>query len=410
MKYINTYNTTADYNNDSARLYPNVSYIKDVKEVKWARTDSTAIVTKFVTTRANENVTISTKVESFNSITLDGEPLTWKYGGYFYYTIADAGEHEVVYKTKNPSVIPNGSLNYLSNMVSVTIPSSVTTIENNAIKGGLRSITVDSGNTVYDSRDNCNAVIVTATNTLILGCNNTVIPSSVTAFGESAFTSCSHLTSATIPDGVTSIPSSCFYSCYDLSSVTIPDSVTSIGGSAFGYCNSLTSVTIPNTVTSIGGGAFSNSGLTSVVIPNTITTIENGTFSHSRSLASVTIPDTVRTIGENAFYETGLTSITIPNSVTSLGKNQFYQCYSLTSVALGSSVASIGESFFGRCGRLTSVTSLNTTPPTYTSQYGNQLFYGVPATCAIYVPAASVDAYKAANGWSERADYIQAIQ
>ena len=94
-----------------------------------------------------------------------------------------------------------------SGLTSVTIPSSVTSIEAAAFEGcsGLTSVTVDNGNSIYDSRENCNAIIETASNTLIAGCMNTTIPSSVTSIGGGAFYGCSGLTSVTIPNSVTSI-------------------------------------------------------------------------------------------------------------------------------------------------------------------------------------------------------------
>ena len=143
-------------------------------------------------------------------------------------------------------------------LTSVTIPNSVTRIGEGAFWGcsSLTSIVVESGNTMYDSRENCNAIIETASNTLIAGCQSTTIPNSVTSIGDWAFADCSSLTSITIPNSVTSIGEYAFGSCRSLTSITIPNSVTSIGERAFEYCSSLTSVTIPNSVTSIGDSAF----------------------------------------------------------------------------------------------------------------------------------------------------------
>ncbi|MCQ2243814.1 MAG: leucine-rich repeat domain-containing protein [Bacteroidaceae bacterium] len=147
---------------------------------------------------------------------------------------------------------------FCTGLTSVTIGNSVKSIGYRAFYGcsGLTSITVEEGNSNYDSRDNCNAIIETSSNKLMFGCQNTVIPNSVTIIGEGAFYYCSGLTSVAIPNSVTSIGNGAFYECSGLTSVIIPNSVTRIENYAFSGCSGLTSVTIPNSVTSIGFSAF----------------------------------------------------------------------------------------------------------------------------------------------------------
>lgn len=124
-------------------------------------------------------------------------------------------------------------------LTSVTIPSSVTSIDESVFEEclSLASMTVATGNPVYDSREGCNAIIETKTNTLTIGCKGTVIPSSVTSIGKSAFRWCYGLTSITIPSSVTSIGDYAFRGCKGLTSVIIPSSVTEIGNYAFSDCH-----------------------------------------------------------------------------------------------------------------------------------------------------------------------------
>ncbi len=269
-----------------------------------------------------------------------------------------------------------------------------------------------------------------------------VINNGVTSIGDYAFYGCTGLTNITIPNSVTSIGRSAFYNCTGLTSVTIPNSVTSIGGEAFYGCTGLTNITIPNSVTSIGDLAFYGcTGLTSInvaednlnyasidgvlcskdktlimcpqgktgsiTIPNSVTSIGSA-FSNCTGLTNITIPNSVTSIGEYAFQQcTGLTSITIPNSVTSIGDAAFSSCIGLTSVTIPNSVTSIGTGAFFYCTGLTSMTVEATNPPLCINKYGaalNMPDYNIP----LYVPAGSVDAYKAAKEW-KRFTNIQAI-
>ena len=243
---------------------------------------------------------------------------------------------------------------------SIIIPASLTSIAEGAFIEcpAVASITVDVGNPVYESPDNCNAIIEKTSHTLIAGCKNTTIPNSVTSIGDHAFCG-SGLTSISIPSSVTSIGGRAFFNG-SLASVTLPESLRTIGGEAFGNCENLTSITIPSGVTHIDGGAFAGcNGLTSIVvengntvydsrencnaiietstntliggckntiIPNTVTCIGRAAFNSHRIMESIEIPSSVTTIEWWAFHDCGLTAVIIPESVTTIEEGAFRDC------------------------------------------------------------------------------------
>lgn len=223
-------------------------------------------------------------------------------------------------------------------ITGISIPSTVTHIDignaeeysNNyflTVNDALTHITIASGNPRYDSRDNCNAIIETASNTLLIGCKNTTfVPNTVTAIRAGAFYHCSGLTSITLPNSLTSIGDCTFEECSGLSEITLPNSLTTIGDFAFQGCSGLSEITMSNSLTSIGEQAFYLcSNLTNITLPNTLTTIGDAAFCECSNLTSVTLPNSLTTIGDGAFYNCSkLESVNIPSSVTEIGANAFY--------------------------------------------------------------------------------------
>ena len=270
------------------------------------------------------------------------------------------------------------------NLKNINLPEGLTTIDENAFFDcGFSSITIPSSVTrIEDSAFEC--------------CRNLlsiVIPDSVTYLGERVFGSCEKLVSAAIGKGVSYIHDTIFRDSTALETITvsednttyasidgvlidkvnsllvkypegkkdesytIPDSVTTIGGEAFRGSNYLKSVTIPNTVTDIEYAAFEYcTELRSAVLGNGLTYIGNHMFSNCEKLSSVSIPSSVTSIDYMAFVGcTGLESITIPDSVTSIGNSAFWDCSSLTSLSIPASVTSIGVNAFTMCTSLTSI-------------------------------------------------------
>nr|WP_316614742.1 leucine-rich repeat protein [uncultured Ruminococcus sp.] len=234
-----------------------------------------------------------------------------------------------------------------SSIKSITLPEHLERIESGIFAGcsNLQSVTVDENNPIFDSRDNCNAVIRTKDNTLVVGYAHSTIPDTVTAIGRSAFEDCADLTKIDIPSSVTTIGEDAFNGCTGLTEIVIPDSVTSIGYRAFKNCSGLKSVVISHSVTTLNGGVFANcTGLTGITIPDSVTSINGlamdmyfekggGPFMGCTGLTEITIPDSVKFISEAAFKDcTGLTEITIPASVEGVSSDAFAGCTGLRSI------------------------------------------------------------------------------
>ncbi len=285
------------------------------------------------------------------------------------YAFADCTSLESVTIPEGVTSIGEYAFRKCASLSSVIIPSSVTSIDDSAFEycSNLESIAVDENNSTYDSRNGCNAIIETATNSLIMGCKNTIIPKSVTSIGESAFANCTSLLSITIPEDVTCIGDDAFEFCTSLESVTISEGVISIGHGAFYECESLSSITIPSSVTSIGNGAIRCcANLENIAVDENNSTydsrdncnaiIETATNSLIIGCKETTIPEGVTSIGYNAFWNcTSLESITIPKSVTSIDSDAFAYCESLKSIIISEGVTSIEEDAFRDCPNLESI-------------------------------------------------------
>ena len=260
--------------------------------------------------------------------------------------------------------IGNSAITVCANLLSVNISSSVKTIGTNNLKEcpQLEEIWVDPENTVFDSRDNCNALIKTSTNELLMGCNTSFIPASVESIADKAF-----------------------YNCDRLKTITIPTSVTSIGYQAFSGCDSLASVTIDGPLSYFGARAFE----------------------FCSSLHDVQLSEGIETISLSCFeYCTSLKSINIPESVNVIDSCAFLYCSKLESVNLGANIQRIGARAFMNCLSLNSIHSYIQIPQNVTC--GNRVFEGVDKSlCMLFVPEGTVSLYQARSPWK---DFINIVE
>jgi hypothetical protein len=199
----------------------------------------------------------------------------------------------------------------------------------------LEYITVSENNSMYDSRNNCNAVVKTDKNEIIIGSVNTVIPDSIEIIGDRAFYKTS-ITEVTIPTSVKLIGESAFSTCYKLSKVSILGAPSLGEGwydtSFFSYCTSLTEVSL-GSITKISRMTFSGcNALETIEIPSTVTSIDDRAFEGCVKLKTITCkalnaPSTnmyafgsstssftgISTVGENILY--------VPNGATGYDKD-----------------------------------------------------------------------------------------
>ena len=331
----------------------------------------------------------------------------------------------VITFSKGITRIGSSAFEGCTSLISITIPDSVTKIGYSAFEGCSRLVSINIPDSVteisYYAFNGCSSlesIIIPDGVTEICqfafrDCSSLVsinIPNSVTSIG--CFYGCTSLKSINIPDSVTAIGSYAFSHCTNLENITIPDSVTEIGNYAFSMCKHLKSITIPDSVTEIGTSAFwSCSRLESVTLGNGVTTINNYTFDRCPKLKNINIPDGVTSIGDGAFaYCSNLESITIPDSVTTIVDFAFQYCSKLESITIPDGVTHIGHGAFDNCSSLANVYCKPTTPPavkTFSLLGGWGAFDSNASGRKIYVPEESVDAYKAAAGWSEYYDQIE---
>ena len=335
--------------------------------------------------------------------------------------------------------IGSDAFNGCSNLNDVIVPSSVTTIDDGAFNACTSLV-----NIVYPSAIN------RISGRTFNGCTNLVnfsIPSGVTWIGDYAFNDCRKLILTHLPIGLAHIGVAAFRRCESITISSIPDGVMVISDNAFSYCNALGNLDLGN-VLELGVSAFDNckslnissfpagitsfpancfywcSSLTTAELPPVVTSIGNSSFSRTKvrfsripdgctyigdwamDYSDVTIsriPGSVESIGAEAFRDCRLIpSLTVEEGVKTIGRIAFYNCTSMVSLSLPSTITSIGDQCFYNTTSLSKVRLSATIPPSIgANAFGSDV--------NIYVPDASVNAYKSASGWAPYADRIKPI-
>lgn len=236
-------------------------------------------------------------------------------------------------------------------LYELKISSTVHTIEPTAFDGcpNINYITVSKHNAVYDSRENCNAIIETATNTLCIGSNKTIIPDGIDTIGACAFCGRTGLFNIAIPNSVKVIREFAFESCIYLNSIILPVELTKIYPSAFQNCIALSDVVFNENIERIFESAFKNCILLQeVVLPNSITHIDFNAFEGCKALTLLKLPDNdMCHILDNAFLGcSSIVELTIPFGVQHVGKNAFAYCSGIENVHVKNSETEISDSAF----------------------------------------------------------------
>lgn len=310
---------------------------------------------------------------------------------------------KTVYLNNGLQKIGYSAFSYCDALTSITIPKTVNKIGNVPFKlcESLNSISVEAGNEVYYSKNNC--LIEKSSNKLIQGCKKSTIPDGVTCIGTYAFWG-SELTSVSFPSSVVRIETGAFRGC-QFTDLHIPATLQSIGMDVFNYCDKIETITVDsnnevyyseNNCLIETATKTIKTGCKNSIIPATVTCIGESAFEGCNGLTSITIPENITSMEQAAFNCCdGLTSITIPNSITVIPGYAFQAC-PLKSIVIGKKVTTIGNFAFAGCNDITDIYCLAEQIPT-TTTYS---FSSYIKNAKLHVPYNLKISYLTTNPWS----------
>ena len=343
---------------------------------------------------------------SLNAVNFNATDCTTM-GSQYFYVFSGCTAFTTLNIGNNVTRIPDYAFSGCSSITgTLTIPDAVTSIGSQAFMDcSITKLTI--GNNVKTigswAFSGCSSITGTLT-----------IPDAVNSIGIGAFNDCSSITGTlTIPNAITTIEVRTFEDCGSITGLTIGNAVTTIGWGAFKNCSNITGpLTIPDLVIEIGGnlasGAFYNcSSITELTIGNAVTTIGWSAFENCSGITgTLTIPSSVKTIESWAFANCSNVNTVNFNAThcTTMGSAStvFDGCTAFTTLNIGNNVTNLPDDAFYKCSSIKSITSFPTVPPTvyfYTFSY-------VSKSIPVYVPCASLNAYKSAPYWSDFTNYI----
>ena len=280
--------------------------------------------------------------------------------------------------------------NYTSSIKTVTIQSGVTRIGSWSMVDMPNILSVTIPNTVTSIGDHAFSYSPI---------KSISIPSSVGTIEEYAFAN-TELTSITIPSSVTTIKNGAFVGCDELTSISLPSNLATLSDAMLSGCKKLTSINLPNKLTTIGDNALAwCSGLQYLSIPSSVTTIGEYAFYECSGLISISLPRDLTYLNKGIFSEcSNLKAINIPSTVTSIYEYAFENCSSLANITIPSKVSNLKQYAFDGCSSLKIVTCLKEDPNYFTLL--PDVFEDIDSKCTLHVPCGTSDTY-ISNGWTE---------
>lgn len=261
-------------------------------------------------------------------------------------------------------------------LTTITLPASLNELGDRVFHycDNLVTLTVDPANPVFDSRDNCNAIIRKSDNKLLMAIKTGTVPSGVEIIGRDAFMSNQELVDLVLPDSVRVIEGQAFWGCSNIETVRFPAQLESVGDRAFAYCYNLADIQLPDTVKHLSRNSFERTqwendlpaGIiyfgdvvfgckynedderpVDLVIREGTKYIADDAFNNQWSIQTVSLPGSLIEIGSSAFRDCdGITTVSIPEGVTIIGNSAFDSCDELTTVSVPSTATDLGWDIF----------------------------------------------------------------